>query len=425
MSAKYHVYKALGSRWFIPTCFVVFVLLRAGIVFLLPVEMHSDAAWFLRSGVGIANGQGYSENGYPTAYWPVGYPGFLGALFWLFGADPVVAKTANILMSAGSAYLVLRITRLAFRSETAARLALLLFALYPNNIAYTSLVLTEIYFTFLTLCGAYLFMAKSGWGFLFASGLLFGLAALTKPQVIFLPGFLILLSFLKHGESGGWRTQFVRGALLYAAMALVLVPWTVRNTLVMGEFVWLSTNGGATLLTGNNPSADGGYKEDDPLVARRNFSVKDQVDADRRAGALARQWISENPRRFLELVPLKAWRLWATDGEAEWMYQIGYQKHAQYRQVFLAVRVANQGYYVALIVGLFISLGLMRSGPNRPDEPWVYFGYVFAIYVTAISMVFSGQSRFHFPVMPWIIMYSAWVVALYLQAKPGLRRAAS
>jgi hypothetical protein len=27
-------------------------------------------------------------------------------------------------------------------------------------------------------------------------------------------------------------------------------------------------------------------------------------------------------------------------------------------------------------------------------------------------VVFSGQSRFHFPAMPWIIMYAAWAAVV-------------
>ncbi|MEP6878259.1 MAG: hypothetical protein ABI865_05375, partial [Nitrosospira sp.] len=40
-------------------------------------------------------------------------------------------------------------------------------------------------------------------------------------------------------------------------------------------------------------------------------------------------------------------------------------------------------------------------------------------YLTAISIVFSGQPRFHFPVMPWVIMYAAWSVGVLCMRVPS------
>ena len=153
-------------------------------------------------------------------------------------------------------------------------------------------------------------------------------------------------------------------------MAMVLVPWAVRNSHVFGETVLISTNGGATLLTGNNPSADGSYMENDPLVAQRNFSVRDQVEADRRARTLALNWIKENPGRFVQLMPRKIWHLWAKDGEIEWGYQSDYPNYEQYRVIFRSVRWANQIFYSLLLIG---SLGavvlLIKNGRNVAWPP--------------------------------------------------------
>jgi uncharacterized membrane protein YhaH (DUF805 family) len=234
--------------------------------------------------------------------------------------------------------------------------------------------------------------------------------------MIFLPGILVLLWLLQDREGGRWRRALLSGMLLYAAMATVLVPWAVRNSTVFGETILVSTNSGVTLLTGNNPSADGGYVENDRLVEQRNFTVKDQVASDKRAKALAIQWIKENPTQFIKLIPLKIWTLWAKDGEAEWAYQGGYDDYYRYQTAFRAVRIANQAYYVAL-VGLFIaSVALVWRRLDAQQRPWAMFAYVFALYLTAISTVFSGQPRFHFPVMPWVIMNVGWVLTICIKS---------
>ena len=77
----------IESRYFLISCFGLFIILRGLLVLVLPLEMQSDAHVFLTRGLGIADGKGYVASGQPTAYWPVGYPGFLGVVFYLFGKD--------------------------------------------------------------------------------------------------------------------------------------------------------------------------------------------------------------------------------------------------------------------------------------------------------------------------------------------------
>jgi hypothetical protein len=414
----------LDSTYFLPACFALFIGLRASLILLVPVEMSSDAAWYLGRASGIARGEGYTEGGYPTAYWPVGYPGFLSVLFYLFDRGLLAGQAANLLMAAGTFFLQLELTRRIFHSEAAARLGVLLLAIYPNNIAYTSFILTEIYFTFLLLLGVYLYITQRGWIGVFFSGLVFGLATLTKPQIIFFPLILVAFQLISlHGRTNA-REIIVKGLAIYLVILAVLIPWAIRNTQVFGQLVLISTNGGATLLTGNNPSADGGFIENDSLVAQRNFSVRDQVESDRRARQLALEWIRDNPGRFMQLIPLKIWHLWAKNGEAEWAYQMGYPHYQQNWQIFRTVRWINQIFYTLLLASALASavlLVLMKKGrTNGPAEawPWVLVGYCLMIYLTLISAVFSGQPRFHFPAMPWVIMYAAWAVVILSKSGP-------
>ena len=192
--------------------------------------------------------------------------------------------------------------------------------------------------------------------YLVVAGLVFGFMALTKPQAIFVPGFLALLWLF---TSEGWQRRWVvvaRTCLVYVMMACALVPWAVRNTTVFGELVLISTNGGSILLTGNNPSAVGKATDDAPLVKKRNFSVEDQVAANKRARQLAIDWITSNPKRFLELIPLKIFYNWAPDGEAEWYYQRGFESYEKHRYLFRGIRVLNQGYYLLLILSFAVAI---------------------------------------------------------------------
>jgi hypothetical protein len=203
------------------------------------------------------------------------------------------------------------------------------------------------------------------------------------------------------------KNAATRGLIIYSMMAIVLIPWSVRNYIIFKDLVLISTNGGATLLTGNNPSASGGFTPDDPLISKARFSVADQVASDRRAKKLAIEWIKNNPVRFMELIPLKIWHLWHKDGEIEWEYQRGYSNYDKHKIAFRIVRVVNQLFYMILIILMVRSIFVPARRRVIAYEPWSWFGYIFIIYISLISTVFSGQPRFHFPVMPWIIMYAS------------------
>jgi 4-amino-4-deoxy-L-arabinose transferase-like glycosyltransferase len=407
------IVRFVETRNFLIGSVILFLILRLGLLLLVPVEQFSDAAWYLNRAQGIASGEGYSEGGHPTAFWPVGYPGMLAILLYFFGNSALVGQLANLVFATASLLLAHNIATRLFRNDFSANLAVLLFAIYPNNIAYTPLLFTEVYITFLLLLGFYLFVVKRTWPWTLLLGLIFGLAALTKPQMVFVPGLLVLLEMIfcrRERGLGTFRQLFIKGMVIYAVMAACLIPWAVRNTLVFDKVVLISTNSGFTLLTGNNPSANGGYVADDPLVKQRHFSVADQVVADKRAKALAMEWISNNPDRFFALIPQKFWRLWIKDGEGEWAWQAGYKHYEEYRLIFRSVRVLNQLYYIALLTLFATSLYWLGKRRKEIGWPHVLFIYVFVIYLTLISIVFSGQPRFHFPAMPWIIIYAAWAI---------------
>jgi hypothetical protein len=82
------------------------------------------------------------------------------------------------------------------------------------------------------------------------SGIVWGLATLTKTQAIFLPIIFLLLF------SVDVRFFLKAGIIIYSALLSVIAPWMARNDRVLGKPV-LSTNGGIVLFIGNNPYATG------------------------------------------------------------------------------------------------------------------------------------------------------------------------
>jgi hypothetical protein len=402
----------VSSPYFVPVCFVVYLGLRFAVVICIPLQQTSDQLWYYNEAVSLAAGRGYSEGQVPTAYWPVGWPGFLGMVFWLFGPSPFVGQVANLLCSAATFLLTLRVGARLFNEELVGRLSVLLLTFCPNQIAYVPILGTEVFYATLLLLAVDLLISGRGWWRWLFAGMVFGIASLTKAQTLLVPAALFAAWRIAPDRGGrplNQLDQLGRALVVYAAMAVVIMPWTARNYHVFGAIVPISTNGGLTLLTGNNPSAEGDYTPNDALVREVPRGAARQVAADHLATSLALNWIHEHPGAAIALIPRKIWRLWAPDGEAEWQYQAGYKGYAEHWPVFRAVRIVNQVYYVALLLLTLLSAYYFYRGAGIPT-PECCTGYVLMLYTTLISIVFSGQSRFHFAMVPWIAMYASWAL---------------
>ncbi len=210
----------------------------------MPVQPISDFSWYHLRGVDLANALGYVEAGEPTAYWPVGYPAFLGMLYSIFGQSVSVAKLANILLYMGVIFLCYRLTRSLFRSEIVGRISILIIAFYPNHIAYSSLLSCEILCLFLLLPGTFFLVSMDRGVFDFAiSGMIFGLACWVKAQTLPLAG-VVLVSYYGYSRKKSPGKMLRNLLRVYGVIVLVISPWIARNYLVFGQFVYISNNGG-------------------------------------------------------------------------------------------------------------------------------------------------------------------------------------
>ena len=407
------------SRGALYVLFAVFAALRAAAI-LLDVTPTSDADWYYTRAAMLAQGLGYiGNNGLPTAYWPPGWPMAMSLAFRALGTSVVTVGLLNLASAVLAGWLTYDLARRLFGSELAGRIALLLLAVYPNSILYVPLALTEVFYTTLLLAGCWLLIARKGALRLVFAGLVFGIATLVKAQTLVVIPLICLIGLLRDGQIVR-RTPGViaRGAFIIVVAAMVVAPWTMRNHAVMGAWIPVSTNGGITLLTGNNDSARGGFTPDDAAVKALDARTGlDEMEYDAAASRLGKEWIAAHPAQFVKLMPLKLLRLWGPDGEGQWAYETGSPAWKAAPWAFTLLRAANQLWYVALL-GLFgVAAVLMVRQRHKAGErviDWWLLPYGIALYPSAIAMVFSGQSRFHYPVMPFVCMAAGWVLAVWL-----------
>lgn len=417
------------SRSALVLLWLAWLLPRAALLLITPTPT-SDALWYYEQAIALAAGDGYLDgNGQPTAFWPPGWPMALSLVFRLTGPSLVALGLFNLACGAVAAWLTLDLGRRLFGSELAGRLGLLLLALYPNNIGYFPLALTEVFYTTLLLAGCWLLIARHSALALVAAGVIFGFATLVKAQTLVVIPLILGIELLR--EPGLFRrlpAVVLRMALLLAIAALTVLPWSARNHQQLGAWVAVSTNGGFTLLTGNNDSARGDYTPQDPVVKALEARAElDEVERDAEAKRLALDWLEANPDGFIKLMPMKLARLWLPDGEALWAFEGGSQAFAAHPAPFWAVRYANQAYYAALLLGFAAAFAWMLRQRRRQAKRWIdwwLLPYGIAAYPTLIALVFSGQSRFHYPAMPFVCMACGWLLAELLLRRGNSSNAA-
>jgi 4-amino-4-deoxy-L-arabinose transferase-like glycosyltransferase len=100
-------------------------------------------------------------------------------------------------------------------------------------------------------------------------GLLLGLTAMFRPEYLFVAAAFVVLAAIRVGAARGWRPGLAGAGLLILALALPIVPWTIRNVDALGRVVPISTGSGKALYVGTFLPADGEYQRVKALLAKR------------------------------------------------------------------------------------------------------------------------------------------------------------
>jgi len=403
---------------FVPTCFAIGIALRLAVALLVPVEPVSDSAWYVARAKELAAGLGFQEGGHPTAYWPVGWPAILAAGVSLLGSAKAAVVVLNLAAAALIMSMVLWFGRNAAGGEAVARIALLGYALYPNHVAYAGIAATETVYTALAMAAfALLVGGRRSARLLIASGLIFGVATLIKPQTIAFPfGALVALGLVIRAYP--WRSVLRAGVIVYAALLCVVLPWSFRNQSVLGEFVLVSTNGGAALLLGANDQATGDHfdYQHTPVFTSLGIPweerVMRQVELNRRQKATAQDWIRRNTAAYFMWMPQKVLTLWLKDTDGFWSYDKSYPRSTS---LVRAAQGVNQAYYaLVLALALGCALAALRALLTQ-DDARIRLGLLFCmpVLVSLLAAVFTGQIRYHFPAMPFLFVAAAWTLTRF------------
>jgi len=208
-----------------------------------------DSTFYYWAAKSIASGHGYAILGHPTGFFPVGWSAFLAFFFVFTGPSVWTILVLNLILwsvTAGLVYLLGR--RMAGRA--AGIVASLLIGVSPVLTVYVLRAYSEALFIPLLIAVVLLVTARREAPTLrlaALAGICLGCAILVRSTAAPLP-FLIPLWLLVRNP---WRESWRAAVTFCVASCLVVMPWVVRNAIVM-HAPELSTNGGYTLWIGNH-----------------------------------------------------------------------------------------------------------------------------------------------------------------------------
>jgi 4-amino-4-deoxy-L-arabinose transferase-like glycosyltransferase len=247
---------ALSTRRLAIAILLAALAIRVAWVFATPdYRLVHDALDYNRHAISIANGDGFALSyGRPTAFRPPAYPIFLAGVYWIFGPSLEWARLANALVGTG---IVGLIGVIAFQvwGKRVGLIAMALAAVYIPLILVGQSVMSEPLFV-LCLLGA-IACAIRRWPL--AAGVLMGLAVLGRANALILLLPLAWAVCRQVSPQGGDVPRAGKGPkpalIMLVACALTVVPWTIRNYLVLDHFVPVSTQLGSALAGTYNSEA--------------------------------------------------------------------------------------------------------------------------------------------------------------------------
>lgn len=264
---------------------VISVLLRVGMalyfgntVVELPgvadQESYHNLALRVLGGHGFSFGEQWwpaTRANEPTAHWSFLYTLYLVAVYALTGSSPLAARlvqavTVGILMP----WLVYRIATRLFSSQMGAQMTAQLAQPEWQRgewIGVLAAGITAVYIYFFYYAGALMtesfYITSILWSFDVALGirmterpslrqwLYLGLAL--SVVVLLRQLFLLFIPFLLLWLWWSTRPRLWQAALPLVIVALMMLPWIIRNYIVFDHFVLLNTNSGYAFFWGNHP----------------------------------------------------------------------------------------------------------------------------------------------------------------------------
>jgi 4-amino-4-deoxy-L-arabinose transferase-like glycosyltransferase len=366
------------------------LVLRLGLALVRPEEDEAadEGHWDRMARVFAKQGLLAAEAG---TYRPPLYPLMLAAVYRVCGTGAWPVRVVQAGLGVLTCLLIYDLGRRLGTSRTGL-LAATLAAGYPLLVFFAGVRLAEgliVLLAMVVLLQDTRFATRPSMGNAVLLGAALGLAGLAKP-VLLAWGPLLVAGWWRHPDLAR-RVWLGRAAVAAVGAVLVLAPWTLRNVVVTGHLVPVSTNAGINLLIGHQPTANGAYQDTVDYQGLYDRLVEPEVDPVRRDQLAVRRVIgsiARDPGRAVLLGMRKLTLLWSPwiPGEA-----LGRN----------ALAVATSG--PLLVLG---GIGLWQARCRQGS--WGILSLILCL--SAVHALFFAHTRFRLPADAALRAPAAWVL---------------
>jgi tetratricopeptide (TPR) repeat protein len=353
------------------------------------------------------------------------YAYFLAAVYKIFGHSYIIPRVIQHLIGSLSCVLVYFLAKRLF-GRTVAIVAGFIVATYGMLLYFEGELLLDSFLVFFDLLLILLLLkAKdnprfSKW---FICGLILGLSAITRPNILFFIPFIWLWIYLVFKSKKAFKTILTYSASLILGSVLIISPVTLRNLIVGGDLVLIASQGGINFYIGNNQNADGVsaifYREDWQYRDFQQMAEKEtgkQMKPSQISNFYYRKGINfhlENPGQGLKLLTKKLYLFWNR-------FELSNNQDIYFfRRYSSLMRILPLGFWLVGplgLVGIILSLVGIKTGKkarlkkitSSRENIWLLVLFVFSYMITVV--IFFVPARFRLPVIPFLIIFTGYAV---------------
>lgn len=381
-------------------------------------EPFSDFKYYYELARNISQGKPWGDT-----YTTVGYSIVLGGIFKIFGDSLLVAKIFNLVLITLNYYLVYSILYKLDIGEKSKRIIFTIFVLFPLNIMYSSIVATEPLFTTILLLITNIYFSEVKFKYVYI-GILTALNAMVKPFFII---FFFAILIIDAISEWNIKKAIINSLTVLIVSLISISPWIYRNTKYVGEFTFISNNGGIVLYINNNSQNKTGMWMDvnnveNSVAKTEEYKNANMTQKNKMLSKAAKQWIKDNPKRFAQLGIL---RLKATYGLAGDIYYTTYGsdlnsniKQNMYISVS-GIKIAIFLFAVVFVIlySIYIIIDILKYKGRNIDRGLLYTLVIFYMF-TCVYFITEGQGRYSFP----LIFFMIYLFVTFINRVFGFRR---
>ncbi|TKJ42332.1 hypothetical protein CEE37_01230 [candidate division LCP-89 bacterium B3_LCP] len=350
------------------------------------------------------------------------YPYFLALVYYFSEGSYLTARIVQIFVGTGTAVITYILARSLKLSRTICVLSSLGVAAYGLLIYFDGELLVETLFLllFLSACLTYALSRRSmnsWWSFF--PGLILGLAAITRPSALILLPIFMLDGIFFTRIYFRWQKRALRSLILIVGCLTPIIPVTWHNVQKGGDFVPVAYQGGINFYIGNNVEADGlhssfpglGSNWDVPATSRLAYETEGRILKPSEVSSFyykkGLEFIRDNPVSWMKLMAKK---VYAFGNGLEVSNNRDLYFFKGETPIMPLLRML--GFWVIGPLGL---VGWIITWRQKILPGW--FLAILPVYGLSV-IAFFVTARFRLPMIPFLLIFSAIVVAFLFQAKP-------